>query len=111
MKTTSPEPETMGRVRTEAKIENLKDLWAVELGARPADQVRRLTVPDALVDSGATLLSVPTRLIKQLGLAKSGSKHVTSSSGPTTADMYEAVRLTIRGRSCTMDVLEVPDSV
>ena len=25
--------------------------------------------------------------------------------------MYEAVRLTIRGRDCTMDVLEVPDGV
>lgn len=25
--------------------------------------------------------------------------------------MYEAVRLTIQGRSCTMDVIEVPDNV
>ena len=25
--------------------------------------------------------------------------------------MYEAVRLTIQGRSCTMDVMEVPDTV
>jgi hypothetical protein len=27
------------------------------------------------------------------------------------ADLYEAVRLTIQGRFCTMDVLEVPDEV
>ena len=25
--------------------------------------------------------------------------------------MYEAVRLTIQGRTCTMDVMEVPDGV
>jgi hypothetical protein len=25
--------------------------------------------------------------------------------------MYDAVRLTIQGRSCTMDVMEVPDDV
>jgi hypothetical protein len=25
--------------------------------------------------------------------------------------MFEAVRLTIQGRTCTMDVMEVPDSV
>lgn len=111
MKTTTPEPDAMGRVLTEATIENLKDLWAVELGVRPADQIRLVAVPDALVDNGATLLSLPTRLIKQLGLAKTSSKQVTSSSGPTTADLYEAVRLTIQGRSCTMDVLEVPDTV
>jgi len=44
---------TMGRVLTEATIENLKDLWAAEDGQRPSDQVRRITVNDALVDTGA----------------------------------------------------------
>lgn len=34
-----------------------------------------------------------------------------AASGPTEAGIYEAVRLTIMGRSCTMDVLEVPDTV
>jgi predicted aspartyl protease len=111
MKPDMLEPETMGRVLTEATIENLKDLWAVEQGLRTPDQARRVVIPDALVDSGATLLSLPTRLIQQLGLAKTFRKHVTSSAGITEADMYEAVRLTIQGRSCTMDVMEVPDVV
>jgi hypothetical protein len=31
--------------------------------------------------------------------------------GMTESTMYEAVRLTIQGRSCTMDVMEVPDDV
>jgi hypothetical protein len=51
----------MGRVVTEATIENLEDLWAVKRGLLPAEGVRRLVVPDALVDTGATLLSLPTR--------------------------------------------------
>ena len=51
----------MGRVTTEAAIENLKDLWAIESGILSADQARRVTIPDALVDTGATLLSLPTR--------------------------------------------------
>ena len=38
-------------------------------------------------------------------------KHVTPSSGVTQAALYEAVRLTIHGRTCTMDVLEVPEGV
>ena len=63
------------------------------------------------MDTGATLLSMPTRLIKQLGLKKTGSNRVTSSVGPAEAAIYEAVRLTIQGRSCTMDVMEVPDDV
>ncbi|HKI21127.1 MAG TPA: aspartyl protease family protein, partial [Isosphaeraceae bacterium] len=91
----------MGRVLTEAKIENLKDLWAVEQGLRTPDQARSMIVADALVDTGATLLSLPTSLINRLGLAKVSSKQVRSSMGVSEASLYEAVRLTIGGRSCT----------
>ena len=101
----------MGRVTTEAAIENLKDLWAIESGILTSDQARRVTIPDALVDTGATLLSLPTRVIQQLGLTRTVSKRVTSRIGLGEAYLYEAVRLTIQGRSCTMDVMEVPDTV
>jgi len=105
------ETQTMGRVLAEATIENLKDLWAVEEGLRTADKVRRLVVPGALADTGATLLSMPTSLIRQLGLAQTGTKRVASSIGPAQAAVYGPVRLTIMGRDCTEDVLEVPDGV
>ncbi|HZU34256.1 MAG TPA: aspartyl protease family protein [Gemmataceae bacterium] len=105
------ETQTMGRVLTEAAIENIKDLWAVEQGLRPADQARRVIVTDALVDTGATLLSLPSALIRQLGLGRTSSKRIISSAGVGEATLYDAVRLTILGRSCTMDVLEVPDGV
>jgi predicted aspartyl protease len=105
------ETATMGRVTTEATVENKEDLWAVKRGLLPEDQVRRIVIPDALVDTGATLLSLPTRLIRDLGLSQTASKRVTSSMGQGEAAMYEAVRLTILGRTCTMDVMEVPDTV
>ena len=101
----------MGRVLTEATIENMEDLWAVKQGILTIAQARRITVPDALVETGATLLSLPTHTIQQLGLEKTGVKRVTSSTGGGEADMYSAVRLTIQGRSCTMDVMEVPNDV
>ena len=105
------ELDEMGRTVTEATIENLQDLWDAERGLIPTERVRRLTVSDALVDTGATLLSLPARLIQQLGLKKHSTRRVTSSVGVVDADMYDAVRLTIQGRDCTMDVIEVPDSV
>jgi predicted aspartyl protease len=105
------ETETMDRVLTEATLENITDLSDAERGYIPADQVRRVTVADALVDTGATLLSLPTRLIQQLGLRKLSTRRVTSSSGVVKADLYSAVRLTISGRFCTMDVMEVPNDV
>ena len=105
------ENNVMGRVLTEATVENLKDLWDSKRNRLPLGDVRRVNVTDALVDTGATLLSLPTRIIQQLGLVKTGSKRVTSSIGLADASMYEAVRLTIQGRTCTMDVMEVPDTV
>ncbi len=105
------ESTVMGPVLTEATIENMKDLWDVQRGMMPAEQVRRITVSDALVDTGAILLSLPPRIIQQLGLARTGTRRVSSSTGPSEAGMYEAVRLTIQGRTCTMDVIEVTDDV
>lgn len=103
--------ETMVRVLTEATIENLHDLMNSRSGLMPSENVRRITVPDALVDTGATLLSLPTRLIRQLGLNPVRTRKVTSSTGAAEATMYDAVRLTIQDRYCTVDVMEVPDDV
>ncbi len=101
----------MGRVLTEATIENLEDLMLADRGLLPRDQVRRVQVSDALVDTGATLLAVPTRLIQQLGLQKRYVRKVTSTTGIGEAAVYGTVRLTIGGRECPADVMEVPDSV
>jgi predicted aspartyl protease len=101
----------MGRVVVEVLLENLEDLWAVRRGSCAADQVRRVVVADALVDTGATLLSLPTRAIHELGLQPVAKNRITSSAGIGEATLYDAVWLTVQGRSCGMDVLEVPDSV
>ena len=101
----------MGRVLTEATIENMKDLWAIESNLMQPAEARRITVSDALVDTGATLLTLPSRLIQQLGLKRTATKRITNFNGKTEAYLYDAVRLTVQGRSCTMDVLEAPDEV
>lgn len=105
------ETDTMGRVLTEATIESLQDTWAVRQGLKPPEEVRRIVVSDALVDTGATTLALPTRLIEQLGLEKSYEKMATSSRGIGPVNVYEAVRLYLLDRFCTVDVIEVPDDV
>jgi predicted aspartyl protease len=101
----------MGRVRTEVMVENMFDLWDVKKNVLNPDQVRRLIVKDALVDTGATSLALPTRLIQQLGLNKVTEKRVTNSKGTHLVNIYDAVRVTIMDRFCTVDVMEVPDDV
>jgi predicted aspartyl protease len=82
------EMQTMGRVLTEATFENCEDLWAADKSLISADQVRRVTVTDALVDTGATYLSMPTLLIRQLGLKKFDTRRVRSARGVVEADLY-----------------------
>jgi predicted aspartyl protease len=105
------ESRTIGDVLIEARIENLKDLWDEERGLCPPAKVRRITVADAMVDTGETLLSLPTKLIRQLGLKERHKKRVLSGIGMAEVGVYDAVRLTIQGRTCTMDVVEVSDDV
>ena len=105
------ECETMGRVTTAATIENLEDRWEVKRGLRPANEARRIEVTDALVDTGTTSVSLPTHLIKQLGLEQIGTLQTLTAAGPRIANRCDAVRLTIQGRDCVVDVLEVPDDV
>jgi predicted aspartyl protease len=105
------ETATMGRVLTEITVESLKDLWDAERGMIPYEKVRRVTIPDALVDTGAATLALPSRLIQQLGLAKTFEKRGSSSTVITQVSVYETVRITVKGRSCGVDVIELPDEV
>jgi len=99
----------MGRVTTPATITNINDLYNSMQGTLPAEQVRRVEVQDALVDSGATGLAMPKGLIARLGLAPVRMQNIRTSAGTTSAMIYTAVRLTIQGRDCTLDVGELPD--
>lgn len=103
------ETETMGRVTIPAKIENMAELLLVYKGQLTDDQVHRIEVSEALVDTGATSLSMPKSLIDQLGLVPLRSRTARTSAGLATFNIYGAVRLTIQGRECTIDVVEVPE--
>jgi predicted aspartyl protease len=100
---------TMGKVMVTAKIENLEDLYRVKQGVLRADQVRTVDVTDAVVDTGATILSLPKRLIEQLGLERYRTRRVRTVAGVVEIAICEAVRLTVQGRDVTTDVAEVPD--
>ena len=103
------ETAEMGRVVTEITVENLEDLWAARRGELPPDQVRSVVIPDALVDTGASMLALPTGVIRQLGLKKNRDRPARATTGPTTVSIYDVVQLTIQGRDCKIEVMELPD--
>ena len=103
------EMATMGTVLVTATIENLEDLLNVKKGQVQPEQVRRIEVSDALVDTGATTLSLPKRLVAQLGLQPFRTRQARTSVGTVTLQMFGIVRLTIQGRDWNGDVVEIPD--
>lgn len=103
------ETATMGSVNVHARIENNNDLVQVRLGQIPAEQVRAIEVTDALVDTGATYLSLPRSAIDLLGLTLVRKRKIRTSAGPTEAGQYGVVRIIIHDRDCLCDVLELPD--
>ena len=100
---------TMGKVVVSARIENLADLSRLDAGDISAGQARSIDVVDALVDTGATFLSLPARQIAALGLKRHRTRTARTAGGILSFGIYEAVRLTVQGRDCVVEVCELPD--
>ncbi len=99
----------MNKVKVALTIENLSDLIDVARGRLSANQVRRIEVNEALIDTSPTGISLPSRLIDQLGLKPHRMRRARMSAGKTMVQMWAAVKLIIQDRDCIADVAELPD--
>lgn len=102
---------TMGKLVVPAKIENLFDVDDRDRGLLTDGQVRAVEVDDAMIDTGATGLLMPKRLIDQLGLRSYKRRRSRTIAGIVENTIYTAVRLTIQGRDCLSDVMEIADEL
>jgi predicted aspartyl protease len=101
--------QTMGKVLVAATVENVLDLYEASKGNLKPEDVRRIDVADAVVDTGASFLSLPRRYIQQLGLQSARKRKARTSGGVAEFNLYTVARLTIQGRECTAEVAELPD--
>ncbi len=99
----------MGKTVVKAKITNIRDLLNAQAGVLKPDEVRSIEVEDAVADTGAEYLSMPKRLIDELGLEKLVTRQATTAAGRVPCNIFQAVRLTLQERVCTVDVAEVSD--
>ena len=93
------------------EIENRTDLILAEAGIINPETVRRVTIEDALVDTGATRLSLPAPLIEQLGLTPVGNTRARTTNGIVDRLIYSEVRFTVLERRGTMEVTDLPENV
>jgi predicted aspartyl protease len=97
--------ETMGRVTVRAIVENMEDALCAERGQLSSDKVRRIVIDDALIDTGATTLSMPRSLVEKLGLRQRRVRRSKTAGGT----MFDPVNLVIQGRDCVVDVAGLPE--
>ena len=96
------------RHTTRIEIANLKDLFLAEAGVIPEENVRQLTIEDALVDTGATRLSLPKPIIDQLSLAPVGNARTMTANGIASRTIYSAVEFTVLERKGNIQVTDLP---
>ena len=96
---------------TRIELANQDDLVAVRLGVLNPEEVRRLTVGDALVDTGATGLCLPTPLIEQLGLTPLRKTHAQTANGIVERVIYSEVEYTVLERSDSIRVTDLPEGM
>lgn len=97
------------RHTAEIKLANLSDLFLVRVGAMNPEDVRSLTVDDALVDTGATRLCLPTSLIERLGLTPVSVRTARTAAGIVERTVYSEVEYTLLERSSTIRVTNLPE--
>ena len=100
----------MGRIIVQIEAQNYSDVHRMKSGEIAPKQVRTIHA-EALVDTGATMLCLPESKVAELGLAPIEKRRVITANGEIGRNIYGGAFLTIKGRSCTIDVAEVPENV
>jgi predicted aspartyl protease len=99
----------MGQVIATITITNRIDKVLHERGFITSEEVRSLTVNNALVDTGATMLCLPASTVGQLGLTLGGETNIETTAGLKKARIFRDVELTISGRQGTFDCVELTE--
>ena len=97
-----------GKVVVTLNLTNWVDQVLAERGFIQTGQIRSITVDNALVDTGATRLCLPTEIIQQLGLKLTATIDAQTATGPQTVNVYEGLKLSVEGREGRYDCVELP---
>ena len=98
----------MGQVIANLTVTNRIDQVLAERGFITPEEVRTSILSDVLVDTGATLLCLPSAVISQLGLVVGGEARV-DSVGVQKGRIFRDVDLCVENRQGTFDCLELTE--
>jgi predicted aspartyl protease len=98
----------VGRFSVEFEVANHVDVILARQGLLPTEKVRRLSI-SGVVDSGATRLVLPAKVVKQLGLTSTGKVKVRYASNQrATRDAVSEVHVQLLGREGVFTAIVEP---
>jgi predicted aspartyl protease len=98
----------MGKVVTRIVVTNRIDQALAERGLIPASSIRSVILEGVLVDTGASILSLPREMVTQLGLDKFRDAAVETATGVAELRIFRDADLLVEGREGTSECLELP---
>lgn len=100
--------DNVGKILTTLTITNRLDQGLAARGRLPADEVRTVTLKNVLVDTGATTLCLPAKIIAELGLDLLKEVDVGTATGIGKARIFQDAKISLLGREGTFECLELP---
>lgn len=98
----------MGKVVTRIVVTNRIDQALAERGVIPSESIRSVTLDGVLVDTGASILSLPREMVTRLGLDKFRDAAVETATGVVEMRIFRDADLLVEGREGTFECLELP---
>jgi len=95
----------MGQIIEKIRLQNYVDVDKSAEGLISEEAIRTVEV-EAIVDTGAAFLCLPSPVITKLGLRHSDSREVMTANGQVKRRMFGVATINIRGRETQMSVME-----
>jgi len=95
----------MGQVKTQVILRNAREVVMARLGHLPADQIHTYTT-EALIDTGATRLTISSFVADQLGIIRLGHTGAEYADGRVEeVETTEGVQIEMLGRMAIRDAM------
>ncbi len=98
----------MGKVMTTLQVTNRADQILAARGVISNEEIRSVSLVNVLVDTGATTLCLPAKVIAELGLELLKEVDVAMATGFSKARIFQDAKISLLGREGTFECLELP---
>jgi len=99
----------MGKIHTKLMVINNIDETLFKKHYIKKEEIRKIELPDVLIDTGATTLALPKKMIAQLDLEFMKTVAVSTATGISERKIFQNVKVRLMERETICECIELPD--